>query len=210
MKDISILKTLYFNFYYLPFKSAMRMPFRVGKKVKIDNMGKRNSVKVENLQKHIGIGVGQSFGLGKNTFWSVADNASLIIRGGATIGRGTQIIVDGELILGCNFYCNADCIINAGKKVEFGNDALLGWNVTVIDGDGHAMLHSEQEMPRYEEIFIGNHVWLAANSSVLKGSLIGNDTVVAYGGIVSKRIEQPNVIIGGQNKVLRTNSNWRK
>lgn len=82
MKDISILKTLYFNFYYLPFMSAMKMPFRVGKNVKIDNMGKRNSVKVENLQKHIGIGVGQSFALGKNTFWSVADNASLIIRGG--------------------------------------------------------------------------------------------------------------------------------
>lgn len=114
------------------------------------------------------------------------------------------------MILGSNFYCNADCIINAGKKIEFGKDALLGWNVTVIDGDGHTMLHSEQEMPRYDEISIGDHVWLAANSSVLKGSIIRNDSVVAYGGIVSKKIEQPNVIIGGQNKILRTDSNWRR
>ena len=114
------------------------------------------------------------------------------------------------MILGGNFYCNADCIINAGKKIEIGKDVLLGWNVTIIDGDGHVMLHSEQEMPRYEEISIGDHVWLAANSSVLKGSMIKNDSVVAYGGIVSKKMELPNVIIGGQNKVLRTDSNWRK
>ena len=173
-------------------------------------MGTRSSVQVENPQRHIGIGVGQSFGLGKNTFWSIANDATLIIRGGATIGRGTQLVVDGKLILGNNFYCNADCIINAGEKIVFGNDALLGWNVTVIDGDGHAILHNEQEMPRYEEIRVGNHVWLAANSTVLKGSYVANDSVVAYGAIVSKKMKQSNVIVGGQNKILRTDTNWRK
>ncbi len=30
-KDISIIKTLFFNFYYLSFKEAIRMPFHVGK-----------------------------------------------------------------------------------------------------------------------------------------------------------------------------------
>lgn len=82
MKDISILKTLYFNFYYLPFKSAFKFPFRIGKYVKIGNMGKKESVYVEDVNKHIGIGVGQSFGMGKTTFWSVSDEGRLTIRGG--------------------------------------------------------------------------------------------------------------------------------
>ena len=207
-KDISIIKTLFFNFYYLSFKEAIRMPFHVGKSVKIKHMGKLYVYLFQNVKKHIGIGLGQSFGLGKTTFWSIADDASLIIRGGAIIGRGTQIIVDGELDLGNDFYCNADCILNAGKKIVFGNNALLGWNVTVMDGDGHTMLNGDTAMPKYKPIEIGNHVWLTANSSVLKGSCIANDSVVAYGGIVSKNIDQSNVLIGKQNKILRTNVNW--
>lgn len=210
MKDISFLKTLYFNFYYLPFQSALKLPFRVGKHVKIGKMGKKESVHVENINRHIGIGTGQSFGMGEITFWNVSDEGRLIIRGGATIGKGTQIIVDGNLTLGKNFYCNANCIINAGKQVTFGDDVLLGWNVTVIDGDGHTMIHENKDMPKYEEIKIGNHVWLAANSSILKGSIVEDDSVVAYGAVVSKNIDQRNVIIGGQNRILRTNTNWRK
>lgn len=210
MKDISILKTIYFNFYYLPFRAALKLPFRIGKHVKIGCMGKKESVYVENVNKHIGIGTGQSFGMGETTFWYIGNEGRLTIRGGATIGRGTQIIVDGHLTLGKNFYCNANCIINAGKQVIFGDDALLGWNVTVIDGDGHTMIHENNDMPKYEEIIIGNHVWLAANSSILKGSTVGDDSVVAYGAIVSKNIDQRNVIIGAQNRILRTNTNWRK
>ena len=77
-----------------------------------------------------------------------------------------------------------------------------------MDGDGHTMLNGDTAMPKYKPIEIGNHVWLAANSSVLKGSCITNDSVVAYGGIVSKNIDQSNVLIGKQNKILRTNVNW--
>lgn len=72
------------------------------------------------------------------------------------------------------------------------------------------MVHENNDMPKYEDIKIGNHVWLAANSSVLKGSTVGDDSVVAYGAVVSKNMEQRNVIIGGQNRILRTNTNWRK
>lgn len=210
MKGISIIKTLYFNFYYLPFKDALKMPFRVGKSVNIKNMGKRNSIKVQNTNKHIHIGVGQSFGLGQFTFWSIADKAFVNIRGGATIGKGTQIVVDGELDIGEDFYCNANCIINAGRKIGFGDSSLLGWNVTVIDGDGHAMIYGQNEMDQYDEIQIGNHVWLAAESSVLKGGQKKDNSVVAYGAVVSREIDQKNVLIGGHNKILRTNVNWKK
>ena len=82
MKDISILKTLYFNFYYLPFRAALKFPFRVGKHVKIGCMGKKESVYVENVNKHIGIGTGQSFGMGETTFWNVGKKGRLTIRGG--------------------------------------------------------------------------------------------------------------------------------
>lgn len=112
--------------------------------------------------------------------------------------------------MGSNFYCNANCIINAGKQIVFGDNALLGWNVTVIDGDGHTIIRENNDIPKYDDITIGDHVWLAAKSSVLKGSTVRKDSVVAYGAIVSKNMEQQNIIIGGQNRIIRTNIDWRR
>lgn len=53
LKEISIIKTVFFNLYYLPLKKAIYAPFRVGRGVKIGNMGKRNSVTVYKIDGQI-------------------------------------------------------------------------------------------------------------------------------------------------------------
>ncbi len=62
----------------------------------------------------------------------------------------------------------------------------------------------------YEPVKIGDHVWIASNASVLKGSDIKSGTVVGYGSIISKSIEKDHVLLGGINKVLKDNIDWRK
>lgn len=210
--DISLIKTLYFNFYYLRFKDAFKFPFRVYKGVKIGCMGSRDCITILDKNLHIHLGSGQSFGLGNSTtFWRVSNNAHIVIGGGVIIGKGSQVVVDGELVIGRNFYCNANCIINSGKSIRIGDDALLGWDVTLIDGDGHRMIKQTSER---EDIFapieIGNHVWIAAKSSILKGSYIDDDSVIAYGGLVSKKFNEKNILIGGNNQVLKKGIEWTK
>ncbi len=209
-KIISIPKTIYFNFYYLPFKEAIKLPFRVSYDVKIGKMGRRGCVKIGNLDKHICIGLGASYGMGNTTYWSVSDNAIVEFMGDATFGKGTQIVVDGQLKCGANFYCNANCIINAGKSIIFGDDNLIGWNVTIIDGDGHDVIHNGKTGDRYEEIKLGNHVWIAAQASILKGTVLQDGCVVAFGGLASKSYQQENLLIGGTNKIIGENIVWNK
>ena len=93
IKNLSIIKTLYFNFYYLPFRSAIKMCFLVEKNVKIGCMGKRSNVVVENPNNHIKIGLNQSFALGQSTFWSVSDGASLMFRGGQHLAEVRKLLL---------------------------------------------------------------------------------------------------------------------
>ena len=210
LREYSIIKTLFFNFYYLPFKTALSFPFRVAKGVKISDMGSKRSIILKNQHKKVYIGTGSSFALGGKTCWHVSRGACLQIDGDATFGKGSQIIVDGNLQIGDHFYCNANCIINCGNEMKIGNDVLIGWNVTILDGDGHHIAHNNIFKDIYEPVKIGDHVWIASNASVLKGSDIKSGTVVGYGSIISKSMEKDHVLLGGINKVLKDNIDWRK
>lgn len=209
-KLLDLPKTLLFNFYYLPFKKAIKLPIRVSHKVRIGKMGKRGALVIEK-DEHISIGNGGSFNIcDVPGYWSLGENATVVFEGGATFGRGIQFICDGNITIGSDFYCNAGCVINCGKEIKFGNKALLGWNVTILDGDGHSIIHNGIPKQPYESILVGNHVWLASNSVILKGSIIPSNTVVAMGGLVSKSFRDENCLIGNQNKVLATNISWRR
>lgn len=58
---------------------------------------------------------------------------------------------------------------------------MLGRSCTVIDGDGHETSSAGND----RSIVIGDHVWLAAESAVLKGSKIPSQSIVAFGSTVS-------------------------
>lgn len=207
---LDLPKTLLFNFYYLPLKKAIKLPMRVSHKVKIGKMGKRDAVVIRG-DKHISIGKGGSFNIHNMPgYWSIGENASVVFEGEATFGRGIQLICDGNMFFGSDFYCNAGCVINCGKEIRFGNRALLGWNVTILDGDGHAITQNGMLKQSYESILVGEHVWLAANAVILKGSVIPSNTVVAMGGLVSKCFKDENCLIGNQNKILARDISWSK
>lgn len=134
----------------------------------------------------------------------------MIFHGRACLGRGVQIVSGGELEFGKNFYCNADCIINAQKRISFGDNCILGWRCTVIDGDGHYIIKNGVRQSKTEAIEIGSHVWLGAEVTVLKGSQIKDDTVVAAKACVSKKLDSGNLMLVGANKIVASDISWEK
>lgn len=201
---LGLPKSLYFNLYHFPLKVALKFPVLVAPDVKLIGMGKRGSVSIVPGKK-IFIGFESSFLLGGRTVWDISNDGKVCFCGTASIGRGCKIIVKGKLEFGDGFWCNADCIINVGKNIKFGKDCHIGWNVMILDGDGHAV---NDKSIRYDDIEIGNHVLIAHGVSVLKGSLIPDGCVVAAKGLVSKKISRLNSLIGGFNKILREDITW--
>lgn len=205
---LDLPKTIFINLYYLPLKRAIKLPIRVSHDVKIGALGKRDSIKLID-DSRISIGKGGSFALGSNSYWYIGKNGKIIFDGNATFSRGVQIIANGNIKFGKNFWCNANCIINSGKNIEFGNDVLLGWNVNILDGDGHTVIYSGLESKSYEDIYISHKVWIASGAIVLKGSYLRENTIVAAKGLVSRKFNEENILIGGNNIIIRKDVEWR-
>lgn len=51
-----------------------------------------------------------------------------------------------------------------------------------------------------KEVIIGKHVWIGCNSTLLKGTEIPNDSVIAAGSIISKKLMDSNVVYVGGDK----------
>lgn len=123
-----------------------------------------------------------------------------------------RIYDNGILEIGEGFFSNCNASINVSKKVTIGKMAQWGWNVEIIDTDGHDILDENGNKTNADkEIVIGDNVWIGAKSAILKGAVIPDGCVVGYGSIVSKRFDEKNTIIAGvPAKVLKHNIQWRR
>ena len=122
-----------------------------------------------------------------------------------------MIVDQGTLGIGNYFFCNKNCSISCNSKIVIGDDNMWGWNVEVLDSDDHYLTHSKRLQNKDKEpIMIGNHVWVAAFSHILKGAEILDGSVVAYGSIISKKYEKECLLVGGMpNRILAENTVWK-
>ncbi len=111
-----------------------------------------------------------------------------------------------------------------GKHVHFGNGVNANFNLTLVD-DGeiyvgnnvlfapnvilasgthpiHPELRSRQAQYNLP-IHIGNNVWIGANSVILPGVNIGDNSVIGAGSVVTKDIPANVIAVGNPCKVLR-------
>lgn len=209
-KILGLPKTIFFNLYYFPLREAIKFPVIVAPDVRLLNTGDRSGLELSDPRKRVYLGYGESFALGGRSCWSLAKGAMIRFKGFASLGRGTQIIAGGNITFGDNFYCNANCIINAGESLIFGNNCLLGWNVMVLDGDGHKLIDNDGSFKRYDPVQIGNHVWCASNTKILKGAYIPDNSVVAAGACISKKFMGKNLLLGAFNQILKTGIEWSR
>jgi len=89
--------------------------------------------------------------------------------------------------------------ISCAESITIGDNVLLGINVIITDTDHHSLDAQERRENTgitSAPVIIGNDVWIGANSMILKGVNIGNNTVIAAGSVVTASIPA-NVMAGG-------------
>lgn len=78
-----------------------------------------------------------------------------------------------------------------------------------MDNDFHKIMVDRQVVNDARPILVGNHVWFGCRCTVLKGSEIGDNIVVAATSTVTGKHRQPNTIIGGMPlAVLKESIEW--
>ena len=97
-----------------------------------------------------------------------------------------------------------------GASVKIGNDVLIAYSVEIRNNDGHSILdESNLRINPAQDVFIGNHVWIGADTLILKGAAIPDDCVVAARSIVTKPFVTPGcVLIGAPAQAKKSGIHW--
>lgn len=94
------------------------------------------------------------------------------------------------LQLGDNVSLNYGNMIVSHEKIIIGNDVQFGPNVLIYDHDHDYRAEGGIKSGKFKTspVIIGNNVWIGANTVILRGTVIGDNCVIAAGSIVSGTI----------------------
>lgn len=114
---------------------------------------------------------------------------------------------DGEIVIGDNVQIGYNTIIFASENggVEIGNDVNIAANCYIIDMN-HGTAANQKVSAQAndcEKIAIGNDVWIAASTTVLKGSQIPDGVVIGANSVVNKPLEPYCIYAGSPAKKIK-------
>ncbi len=131
-----------------------------------------------------------------------------------------------RLVLGDNVRIRQNVIVNGGGTVTVGHDTLLNgcwigsassvdvgpWclvsDCNISDTDYHNLLPAQRHLALTSKavapVTLGRNVWVGARAIVLKGTSIGDDSVVGSGAVVRGTVPAGVIVAGNPAEIVRT------
>ena len=138
-------------------------------------------------------------------------------KGMVTIGddciiHGSIIIYSdqAEVKIGNRVYIGADTTLFCYDRIEFKDDILVSWGCTFIDTNAHAVQwenrkndvlnwHSgikDWSSVEHGGIVVESRTWIGFNSTILKGVILGEESIVAAGSVVTRPVDRKSIVGG--------------
>ena len=208
----SVPKSFIFCLRALPFKQAIKLPILISWKTKVLGVRKGIIQFEQPVQRFmVKFGFGGSVGMPATKSSIFIERGKLIFGNHVTFTEGSVLRCAGEMKFGNNFFSNKNCLFWANKRIWFGDDVLLGWNVVARDSDGHMIFHNGINGEVSKPIIIGNHTWICSESHLLKGAGLGNDCVLGYRSTLIKSFNDDNILaVGTPASIVRNNIQWER
>lgn len=144
-----------------------------------------------------------------------------VIDGGVCLTEDTVVGIKTHILENCiinksqigNYsYIGRNCLIqnsHIGNYCSIANDVFIGLGKHPLDMFSTSPLFyrkkntfditiivRDKDFNEYENIIIGNDVWIGARAIILDGVAVGDGAVIAAGSVVTKDVE-PYMIVGG-------------
>lgn len=193
--------SIVFNFRYLPFGKAKKLPFIFYVRPKFVALKGEVIIDASDVKFNmIRFGKEKAPILPYRSFrWenygSVHFGGRMEISHHAFIACGKE----GVLRFGDGIKMNFGNRIIAYKEISFGDKVRTSWDCTFIDTDFHPLIDTVRGKPLKvsQPIKIEYGCWIGHNSIVSKGVKLPKNTTVCAGSVVKGRFPQENTIIGG-------------
>ncbi|QIZ05642.1 acyltransferase [Priestia megaterium] len=128
---------------------------------------------------------------------SIISSGHLYIGDHINLRKGCKLLIRKNALLKIEsgVSVNYNCIIAAYEKIVIGKGTIIGPNVCMYDHDHDFRVIGgvHDDLYRTAPITIGENVWIGAGCILLKGTIIGDNCVIAAGSVVRGDVP-PNTI----------------
>lgn len=121
------------------------------------------------------------------------------------------------LIIGQNCSIESCQIVGGNEsnlRIEIGHDCMLSSNIIFRASDGHRIFDLDSDdviINRAKPIIIGNHVWIGSGATIMKGTQVLDNSIIATQAVVTNKFEKTNIIVAGNPaRVVKENINWSR
>lgn len=210
----SIFKTIYFNFHYLPFLQAVKLPILLYKPHLIKLRG---IIEIESSDIRFGM---IRLGFPRVSIYPntgiIYENkgGKIIFKGSCNIGNNSAISIEGRkesgsqsyeplLEFGDRFVASASFKIVCYNNIKFNDNVRVGWNCLFMDTDFHKLTKLNGGYSKgYGTITIGNNNWFGTGCIVLKNTLTPNFTTISATSLLNKPYRFPEYCIIGPDTAI--------
>ena len=120
---------------------------------------------------------------------------------------GSRLIIrkNGRLDIGNNVFFNYGSVVTCHEKITIGNNVQISPNVLIYDHDHDFKVKDGLKNLVYSSspVIIGDNVWIGANSIILRGTEIGNNSVIAAGSIVKGKVSKGTLFIQKRDSISK-------
>lgn len=129
----------------------------------------------------------------------LSSNNEIEIGMGTEIGCGTALVAtkSGIIHIGENSFLNRNCTIVSCESISIGSGTAIGYNVVILDHDHYYVKEGKQPWNdiKTAPVVIGNNVWIGANVTILAGTKIGDNAVIAAGSIIKGEVSGSTLVL---------------
>lgn len=195
-----LLPTIYFNFHYLPFRQAIKLPILLYRPKYISLKG---TVKIESEKVHFGmIKLGPLVNTCNPNCGISIDNrgGSIVFKGDAIFANDSYFMIceDAVLTLGRDLDCN--CKIKCAKSIEIGDETWIAYDSMIMDSDWHALtdVTTGKLLKKTSPVKIGKHNFISYKCIVTKGAVTPDYATFMPGSLINQVYEgEENSLFGG-------------
>ena len=96
--------------------------------------------------------------------------------------------------------------------IKIGKNCMISYEVEIRNTDSHKMIDLMEKnwINKGKKVILEDNVWLGTRTIILKGTKIGQGSIVSAGSICSKEYIKNSLIVGNPTKIVRNNITWNR